>query len=137
MKVLKKLFLERAVDYKIPVSKNGEYKLDRGKNGLHKGVDIRANWGTKVKASESGEVVYFGKVEGTAKKGNYGNVIVIDHVPKADRNSRHIYSLYAHPDSINVSYHKELVDKGDVIGKTGHSGTTNSYITKTEKRKNN
>jgi murein DD-endopeptidase MepM/ murein hydrolase activator NlpD len=127
MKVTKELRFERAVYSSIEVSKGGGFKFDRGRNGLHKGVDIRANWGTKVWASEKGRVVFADFVGGSASKGNYGNVIVIDHVPKAGRNDRHIYSLYAHLDHIGVSYHRESVGKGDTIGTTGNSGTTQSY----------
>lgn len=135
MKIEKTLFFKRAVSKKIEISKGGEFKLDRGKNGLHKGVDLKTNLGTKVWASERGEVVYFGHRPGTKEKGNYGNVIVIGHVPRADKNSRHIYSLYAHLDTIKVGYIGESIGSGDVIGTTGHSGTTNSYKTKTKKGK--
>ena len=68
MKVTKELRPMYPVDRTIDVSKGGGYKFYRGKNGLHKGVDIKTNWGTKVRASERGVVVLSELVDGSATK---------------------------------------------------------------------
>ena len=148
MEVTKELRPMYPVDIRIDVSPGGKFKQDRGRNGFHKGVDIKTNWGTEVWASERGVVVLSELVEGSATKGNYGNVIVIDHVHEAGRSGRHIYSLYAHLDDRRV-YHDDrsvfhrrsaskegdTISKGDTIGTTGNSGTRDSYKTKDKKGK--
>ncbi len=134
MKIKKQIRLERAVDKKINISKGGNYKQDRGANWFHKGVDIKANWGTKVCASEDGVVVCSVMAEGSVDKSNYGEVIVIDHVPEAGPKDRHIYTLYAHLDNRKVRVGTEekptTVTKGQIIGTTGNSGMRQSYIGK-------
>jgi len=85
--------------------------------------------GTDVKVVEDGKVVYSGMVDGSAKKTNYGNVIVIDHTPEADRNQRHVYSLYAHLDSSGV-YKGQEVSKGRTIGQSGNTGMRYYYMGK-------
>ena len=140
MEVTKELRPMYPVDREIDVSPGGKFKQDRGRNGFHKGVDIKTNWGTEVWASERGVVVLSDLVEGSATKGNYGNVIVIDHVHEAGSKGRHIYSLYAHLDHRSVFhddrsvFHRrsaskegDTVSKGDTIGTTGNSGTRDSY----------
>ena len=144
MEVTKELRPMYPVDREIDVSPGGKFKQDRGRNGFHKGVDIKTNWGTEVRASERGVVVLSELVEGSATKGHYGNVIVIDHVHEAGRKGRHIYSLYAHlddrrvyhdhrsvfrrrPDSKDKEKEGDTISKGDIIGTTGNSGTTQSY----------
>lgn len=92
-------------------------------------MDFASPLGTNVKAVEHGKVVYSGMVDGSVKKTNYGNVIVIDHTPEADRDQRHIYSLYAHLDSRGV-YRGQGVSKGRTIGKSGNTGMRYYYMGK-------
>jgi murein DD-endopeptidase MepM/ murein hydrolase activator NlpD len=86
--------------------------------------------GTNVRAVESGKVAYSGMVDGSAKKTNYGNVIVIGHTPEADRNQRHVYSFYAHLDSRGVSRGHEVAKGGSSIGTSGNSGMRYYYMGK-------
>lgn len=94
--------------------------------GPHKGVDFKSKWGTTVRASESGKVVFSDELKGSKEKANYGNVIVIDHTLEADPDQRHIYTLYAHLDYRGV-YKGQKVRKEETIGRSGNSGTRQSY----------
>lgn len=100
--------------------KAGDNYGSRG--GTHHGIDYEAPMGTSVKASEGGKVVRAADNPKTAKRRKaYGNVIVIDHTPYADKKDRHIYTLYAHLDSMSVKYDANVI-LGEVIGKSGNTG---------------
>ncbi|MEE9543932.1 MAG: M23 family metallopeptidase [Thermodesulfobacteriota bacterium] len=86
----------------------------------HWGIDYAAPKGTPVKASERGVVmVTYQDVPG------YGKLIIIDHAPKAEEDEQHIYTLYAHLDSISVR-EGESVEINDTIGAVGHTGRSTS-----------
>jgi murein DD-endopeptidase MepM/ murein hydrolase activator NlpD len=74
----------------------------------HKGIDISAPLGTKVRAANHGRVVaaYAFKA--------YGNSVIIDH-------GGGIYSLYFHMDDVYVRV-DDKVFKGDIIGTVGNTG---------------
>lgn len=74
----------------------------------HTGVDIDADYGDAVYASDGGVVSYAGFL------GTYGNLIEIDH-------QNGYKTRYAHLSSINVSKGETLM-KGDFIGKVGTTG---------------
>ena len=78
----------------------------------HTGVDLGMPMGAKVKAANSGKVIYVGWY------GGYGKVVIIDHgrvggVP--------VTSLYAHLSSYCVS-NGVSVYKGQIIGNVGSTG---------------
>ena len=76
----------------------------------HKGVDLAARSGTRIKASGDGVVQFKGK------KGGYGNVIIIQH-----RN--HVQTLYGHLSGFAKGLSKgKKVEQGDIIGYAGKSG---------------
>jgi len=76
----------------------------------HKGVDLAARTGTRIKASGDGVVKFKGR------KGGYGNVIIIQH-----RN--HIQTLYGHLHRFAKGLRKgQKVAQGDIIGYVGMSG---------------
>lgn len=78
------------------------------RNGrLHEGVDIGANTGTPILASENGMVKYVGW------EGGYGNSVVIKHGK--------YYTRYAH-NSANLVSTGEVVEKGQVIAQVGSTG---------------
>lgn len=110
------------------ISEGGHFGATRHYGG-HKGVDFACPLGTNVKAIERGKVVYSGMVDGSVKKTNYGNVIVIDNTPEADRNQRHIYSLYAHLDDRRVSQF-QTVRLLQSIGQSGNTGMRYYYMGK-------
>lgn len=76
------------------------------RNGKHFGIDIAAETGTPVFASESGKVVksYYSR--------SYGNVIFIQHENQME-------TVYAH-------LHKRLVKEGDVVRKGDQIGEVGS-----------
>ncbi|MBI5587044.1 MAG: M23 family metallopeptidase [Deltaproteobacteria bacterium] len=82
----------------------------------HKGIDYGAPKGTPVEASESGDVI-----ASEANVPGYGDHVIIDHAPKAKDNERHIYTLYAHLNTIGAGV-GDIVKKGKTIGTVGHSG---------------
>lgn len=86
-----------------------------GANEFHRGIDIAVPEGTEVLAAQDGVVTFSGYTS------EYGNYIVI-------QNEAGYESKYAHLSSINVSVGQE-VTHGDVIGKTGSTGSsTGSHL---------
>ncbi len=78
----------------------------------HTGVDLGMPMGAKVKAANSGKVIYVGWY------GGYGKVVIIDH---GKVNGVPVTSLYAHLSSYSVS-NGVSVYKGQIIGNVGSTG---------------
>ncbi|MCW5892667.1 MAG: peptidoglycan DD-metalloendopeptidase family protein [bacterium] len=76
--------------------------------GFHRGVDIRARYGTPVTASAGGQVVFSGAMSG------YGSMVVVDH-------GNDVKTLYAHLSAIYATEGRRI-RRGDVIGAVGTSG---------------
>ncbi|MGM0411341.1 MAG: M23 family metallopeptidase [Bacillota bacterium] len=74
----------------------------------HSGIDIAAETGTPVKASNTGKIVLAADLTVT------GKTIIIDH-------GHNIFSTYAHLNKMNVQK-SETVNKGDKIGEIGSTG---------------
>ena len=79
-----------------------------GRYEFHNGVDIRAPWGTPVRATAEGKVVYAGWRAG------YGKTVIIKH-------AYGFKTLYAHLSKIKVKPGK-WVKSGQVIGYVGSTG---------------
>ncbi|UCE79373.1 MAG: M23 family metallopeptidase [Nitrospiraceae bacterium] len=82
--------------------------INKKKNSIHRGIDIRGKKGEKVNATNTGRVVlaeelFFG-----------GNTLILDH-------GQGIYSLYMHLSAFNVAV-DDIVAKGSVIGFVGSTG---------------
>ena len=75
---------------------------------MHYGIDISTPAGRPIVATADGIVLY------AARRGTYGNIVVIDH--KFDRMTR-----YAHLSKFAVKAGKR-VKRGDVIGYVGNTG---------------
>lgn len=75
---------------------------------MHLGIDIIANVGTPVKSAGKGKVTFVGYKEG------YGLTVEIDH-------GFGYQTIYGHLSSAKVKEGK-MVNRGDVIAKTGNSG---------------
>lgn len=93
------------------------YRINPFTGGVefHKGVDIPAAIGTKVKAPADGVITFIGI------KGGYGKVIKIDH-------GNHYMTVYGHLHSFDVKV-GDRVKKGDFIGEVGDSGmSTGSHL---------
>ena len=80
----------------------GEYKL-------HGGLDIAIVTGTSLYAADGGKVIHAGDAGNT-----YGTYVIIDH-------GNGMKTLYAHMSKVSVKA-GDLVNKGDLIGKSGATG---------------
>jgi murein DD-endopeptidase MepM/ murein hydrolase activator NlpD len=87
------------------------FGMRRGR--LHAGIDIRANRGTPIFASQSGQVLL------SSRRRAYGNVVVIGH-------DHSFQTLYAHLQKMIVRS-GQYVDQGDVIGYVGRTGRATGY----------
>ncbi len=83
------------------------------RNGRHKGVDLRAQRGSPIRAAASGVVKFVGRQRG------YGKLIVIEHKDA-------FRTLYAH----NLQNHVkkgQRVKQGETIATVGNSGNATGY----------
>jgi murein DD-endopeptidase MepM/ murein hydrolase activator NlpD len=80
-----------------------------GSRRLHAGIDIAAPSGTPIAASNNGVIIFAGR------QGGYGNTIIVDH-------GGGITTLYAHQSRLGASA-GQAVDRGDIIGFVGATGT--------------
>jgi murein DD-endopeptidase MepM/ murein hydrolase activator NlpD len=88
----------------------GRYHPVLNRIRAHKGVDMAAPTGTRIKASGDGVVEFMGK------KGGYGNVIVLAH-PSG------IKTVYGHLSKFSSSLRRgDTVSQGDIIGYVGMTG---------------
>ncbi len=79
-----------------------------GRYEFHDGVDIRAPWGTPVRATAEGKVIYAGW------KAGYGKTVIIRH-------AFGFRTLYAHMSKIKVKPGR-WVKSGQIIGYVGSTG---------------
>ena len=79
---------------------------------FHSGIDYAIAYGTPIKASNSGKVIYSGWY------GGYGKVVIIDH---GSCTGAPTTTLYAHMSRQNVSA-GQFVNRGDIIGFVGSTG---------------
>ncbi len=86
------------------------YRVDpfTGTYEFHQGVDIKARWGTPVRATAEGKVIFAGRKPG------YGKVVIIRH-------AFGFTTLYGHLSKIKVRAGR-WVKSGDIIGYVGSSG---------------
>lgn len=77
---------------------------------LHGGIDLAAEIGTPIKASDDGTVIFTGDC------GTYGLLVKVDH------NNGYL-TYYAHCSEIKVSV-DDIVKKGDVISLVGNTGNS-------------
>jgi murein DD-endopeptidase MepM/ murein hydrolase activator NlpD len=75
---------------------------------FHNGIDVAQAYGQDVKAAAAGRVAFSGD------RGSYGSTIIVEH-PGGRR------TLYAHLSTLDVR-EGDVVDAGQVIGKSGSSG---------------
>lgn len=93
-----------------PVAGTITSRFGRRSRGTHTGIDVATSKGTPIKAAASGTVTY------AARKGSYGNLVVVDH-------GNGIQTYYAHCNSINVSA-GQSVSQGQVISTVGSTGNS-------------
>ena len=111
-KSLHKSFLRTPVEF-TRVSSNfnvGRFHPILHRFKAHKGVDLAAPTGTRIKAAGDGVVEFVGR------KGGYGNVVVLKH-----ENS--VSTLYGHLSGFAAGLRKNMkVAQGDIIGFVGSTG---------------
>ncbi len=111
-KSLHKSFLRSPLEFtRISSSFNaGRYHPILQRIKAHKGVDMAAPTGTRIKASGDGVVEFAGR------KGGYGNVIILKH-------ANGISTLYGHLSRFSAGLRKGMqVSQGDIIGYVGMTG---------------
>lgn len=87
----------------------------KGKEEIHRGIDIAAPFGSEVFSS------FHGKVKSCGKNNADGNFILISNSPKVE-------TLYCHLSEVLVS-EGQTVKRGEVIGKVGSTGiSTGSHL---------
>ncbi|MGM0452114.1 MAG: M23 family metallopeptidase [Thermodesulfobacteriota bacterium] len=87
-----------------------QYNGDVIDRQIHLGVDLASLKQAPIPAANAGRVTFVGRV------GIYGNMVTIDH-------GFGVFSLYAHLSQSRVKA-GDMVDKGDIIGRTGSTGLT-------------
>ena len=90
------------------------YRSIFGSYSYHDALDIAASYGTTIKASDGGTVVWAGT--GTGGYWSYGKYVVIDH-------GNGMRTIYAHCSSLLVSA-GDHVYQGQAIAKVGMTGRT-------------
>jgi murein DD-endopeptidase MepM/ murein hydrolase activator NlpD len=92
------------------LSSNFGYRISpfSGYRVIHSGIDIAAKYGSPIKATAKGIVVF------TGYKPLYGNIVIIDH-------GNGYLTRYGHCSRITVR-EGTFVKKGDVIAKVGSTG---------------
>ncbi len=104
--------LEFPLETKLPInSKFGHRDIVKGSKE-HKGVDIGAPEGTKIKTVLDGEVV---RVSPESESGGYGNMVIVKH--------KDFFTLYGHMSKILTKL-GDKVSKGQVIGLVGSTGVS-------------
>ena len=81
---------------------------------VHNGVSISVRKGAPVRSVFNGKVLYTGTLDG------YGNIIIIGH-------GMNYHSLYGHLDEI-ISDTGKTVRSGQIIGRSGDSGSVNGEV---------
>lgn len=81
----------------------------RGLRITNPGIDIKASYGSRVKAAATGKVIYVSWLRG------YGQFIIIDH-------GQSFYTLYANLSSASVDVGDDVI-AGQTIAEVGESGT--------------
>ena len=92
------------------LSSNFGYRISpfSGYRVIHSGIDIATKYGSPIKATAKGIVVF------TGYKPLYGNIVIIDH-------GNGYITRYGHCSSILVNEGR-LVKKGDIIARVGSTG---------------
>lgn len=88
------------------------YRSIFGSYSYHSGLDIATSYGTTIKASDGGTVIWSGT--GTGSNWSYGKYVIIDH-------GNGVQTYYAHCSSLLVST-GDKVYQGQAIARVGSTG---------------
>jgi lipoprotein NlpD len=117
-------FVYKKLDFVWPVEGKISDIFEEAESKRHQGIDISSPIGTPIKASNAGRVIY----SNNAIKG-YGNLVVLRH-------SEEYVTVYAH-NQVNLVEEGTWVEKGQIIGKVGHTGRATGPHLHFEIRRNN
>ncbi len=107
----------------VPVKEVNNPPAEADQIQFHKGIDIAVAYGSDVRCTAQGTVIFAGV------KGGYGNCVIISH-------GNGLATLYAHLSDILVRAN-EQVKVGQVIAKSGNSGRSAGPHLHYEVHKNN
>lgn len=107
----------------VPVKEVNNPPAEADQIQFHKGIDIAVPYGSDVRCTAQGTVIFAGV------KGGYGNCVIISH-------GNGLATLYAHLSQIVVRAN-EKVKVGQVIAKSGNSGRSTGPHLHYEVHKNN
>lgn len=93
-----------------PITSDFGYRIHPifGTRIFHSGIDIGVDYGTPIRAADSGTVIYADWIEG------YGNAVIIDH-------GNGLQTIYGHNQELAVS-EGQTVSKGTLIAYAGATG---------------
>ena len=124
---LQRMFLKTPLTERIKINSAFGYRLHpvSGKWAGHQGIDYAATKGTPIRATAQGEVTFIGVQNG------YGKVIFVEH--------DNAYStVYAHQSRFKRGLRKgDRIEKGQIIGYVGSTGTSSGPHLHYELRVNN
>lgn len=101
-------YIPRIPRFVWPVQGNISSAFGRRWGSFHSGIDIKADFGTPVKASAPGKVIFSGKEAG------YGNLVILYH-------GNGFSTVYGHMSKRNVRK-GQSVKKGQIIAYVGSTG---------------
>jgi murein DD-endopeptidase MepM/ murein hydrolase activator NlpD len=108
-------------NYKADGTQFGQIGIINGIDwGIHLGDDCSVSAGTPVKSILPGRVILSDIYEGTEKKPNWGNIIILKHTHT--KKAKPVYSLYGHLGE-RFKQVGDFVEKGEVIGTVGKENT--------------
>ncbi|EJL70154.1 M23 family metallopeptidase [Chryseobacterium populi] len=107
---------------KTPVEKNNP-PAEADQMQFHKGLDIAVAFGSDVRATAAGTVIFSGQ------KGGYGNCVIVSH-------GNGLATLYGHLSELIVRAN-DKIKVGQVIAKSGNSGRSTGPHLHYEVHKNN
>ncbi|WP_414530604.1 murein hydrolase activator EnvC family protein [Nodularia chucula] len=93
-----------------------------GYRRFHSGLDFAASYGTKIRAADSGNVIFAGWF------GGYGRTVIIDH-------GNDKTTLYAHASELYV-YEGQSIQRGEAIASVGSTGLSTGPHLHFEVRRN-
>lgn len=120
----RKILTYKKPDFIWPIEGRLGNVFEEAENKRHQGIDILSPFGTPIKASNSGTVIY----SSNTIKG-YGNLIIIRH-------SEELVTVYAH-NQVNLVEEGGWVERGQIIGKVGNTGRASGPHLHFEIRRNN
>ena len=124
---LQKIFLKTPLSEPVRINSAFGYRLHpvSGKWAGHQGIDYAAPKGTPIRATAQGEITFIGVQNG------YGKVIFVEH--------DNAYStVYAHQSRFKRGLSKGArIEKGQIIGYVGSTGTSSGPHLHYELRVNN